>query len=89
MALEYWNRLVHKIVVTQRITSLVGNVICTILWLSLSSALSGGFVGFNEACVSCFPLVGATGPRVPCAVVRLARHGGSQWRFQLLSRILT
>ena len=51
--------------------------------------LSVGFAGFNDACVSCFPLVGATGLPVPCAVLRLARHGGFQWRFQLLLRILT
>ena len=90
--LEHKNRLLHKIVVTQRIKPLVSNVIFMIPLLSLFSALSGGFVGFNDACVSCFPLVGAQSAAslpVLSVVVRHARHGGFQRRFQLLSRIWT
>ena len=43
-------------------------------------------MGFNDVGVSCFPLVGsqsAAGLSVCSVAVRLERHGGFQWHFQL------
>ena len=51
--MEYGNRCLHKIVLTQRIEPRLSNVILMIFVLSLFSALSDGFVGFNSACVYC------------------------------------
>ena len=52
----YKSRPVHKIVLTQRNEPLHNNVIYMTSLLSLFDARSRGFVGLNDACVSCFLL---------------------------------
>ena len=49
--LEFRNRFVHKIVMSQRIDRLLSDVIFTISLLSLFDALSEGVVGFNDTCL--------------------------------------
>ena len=55
--LVHKNRTVHKIAMTKRIEPLFSNVIFMISLPNLFNVLSGGFAGFNDACVSCFPCV--------------------------------
>ena len=65
--LAHRKKLVHKVVMTQRSELPLSNAIFMLSLLSLFIALSGGYVGVNDTCVSRFPLVGsynASGP--PC-----------------------
>ena len=88
--LECRNKFVHKIVITLRIELLLSKVIFMTSLLSLFDALSGAFVGFNDACVSCVPVDGAqsaTSLLMLSVVVRLEKHGRFQRHFQPPSRV--
>ena len=74
--MEYENKFVHKIVMTQRIQPRLSHVIFMIFVLSLSSALSDGFVGFTSACMfSCCPSPLVVPPSPLCRRVHDSQFG--------------